>query len=89
MVIILTRLLILQKTHVISDIMSEITIKIPDNIPVIPLKKKIDELVKEEELKWMLFEKCKEHISLTESDLKDLQAIREKTWQKTKKKFNL
>ena len=69
--------------------MSEITIKIPENIPVTSLKKKINELVKEEELKWMLFEKCKEQISLTESDLNDLEVIREKTWQKTKKKFNL
>ena len=75
--------------YVISDKMSEITIKIPENIPVTSLKKKINELVKEEELKWMLFEKCKEQISLTESDLDDLEVIREKTWQKTKKKFNL
>lgn len=69
--------------------MSEITIKIPEDIPVTSLKKKINELVKEEELKWMLFEKCKEQISLTESDLDDLEVIRERTWQKTKKKFNL
>jgi hypothetical protein len=69
--------------------MSKITIKIPENIPVAPLKRKIDDLVKEEELKWALFEKCKEKISLTESDLKDIEAIREKTWQKTKKKYNL
>ena len=75
--------------YVISDKMSEITITIPENIPVTSLKKKINELVKEEELKWMLFEKCKEQISLTESDLNDLEVIREKTWQKTKKKFNL
>jgi hypothetical protein len=75
--------------YVISDKMSEITIKIPENIPVTSLKKKINELVKEEEFKWMLFEKCKEQISLTESDLNDLEVIREKTWQKTKKKFNL
>jgi hypothetical protein len=75
--------------YVISDKMSEITIKIPENIPVTSLKKKINELVKEEELKWMLFEKCKEQISLTESDLNDLEVIRERTWQKTKKKFNL
>ena len=66
--------------------MREITIKVPEEIPLSSLKRKIDELVKEEELKWALFAKCKEELSLTEKDLDELEKIREKLWNKTKKK---
>jgi len=49
------------------------------------LKRKIDELIKEEEVKWALFEKCKEEISLTEEELNEL----EEAWKETKKKYGL
>ena len=63
--------------------MNEIKTKIPEEIP--SLKKKIDELIKEEKIKWALFEKCKEEISLTEEDLDELEKMREKSWKETKK----
>lgn len=66
--------------------MREITIKVPEEIPLSSLKRKIDELVKEEELKWALFVKCKEELSLTEKDLDELEKIREELWKETKKK---
>ncbi|OPY48776.1 MAG: hypothetical protein A4E48_02568 [Methanosaeta sp. PtaU1.Bin060] len=69
--------------------MEEITVKIPKGLPGAYLKKKIDELVKEEELKWALFERCKEELSLTEDDLEDLEKAREKAWGKTRKKYDL
>lgn len=73
--------------HVIT--MSEITIRVPEEIPLPSLKRKIDELVKEEELKWALFEKCKEELSLTQQDLDELEKIREESWKETKKKYKL
>ncbi|MGD2249232.1 MAG: hypothetical protein PVF58_12570 [Candidatus Methanofastidiosia archaeon] len=45
-------------------------------------------MIKEEEMKWALFEKCKEELSLTEEDLDELEKIREESW-KAKKKYKL
>jgi hypothetical protein len=53
------------------------------------LKKKIDDLVREEELKWALFERCKEELSLTEDDLEELEIARERAWSETRKKYGL
>ena len=49
--------------------MSEIKINVPKGIPLSPLKRKIDRLVKEEEIKWTLFEKCKDELLLDKNDL--------------------
>lgn len=73
--------------HVIT--MSEITIRVPEEIPLPSLKRKIDDLIKEEEMKWALFEKCKEELSLTQQDLDELEKIREESWKETKKKYKL
>ena len=69
--------------------MEEITVKIPKGLPGPYLKKTIDDLVKEEELKWALFERCKEELSLSEDDLQELEAAREKAWTETRKKYGL
>jgi hypothetical protein len=70
-------------------LMEEITIKVPKGLPGSYLKKKIDDLVREEELKWALFERCKEELSLTEDDLKELEIARERAWSETRKKYGL
>ena len=69
--------------------MTEIRIKIPEEMPLFPLRRKIDELVKEEEIRWALFEKCKEELSLSEGELHDLEKARETVWKETKKKYGL
>ena len=69
--------------------MSEITIKVPEEIPLPSIKKKIDELIKEEKIKWALFEKCKEELPLTEEDLSEFEKVREESWKETKKKYKL
>lgn len=69
--------------------MGELLVQVPENVPLTPLKKKIDELVKEEELRWALFEKCKDDLAMSEEDLNELERIREEVWQKEKKKFDL
>jgi hypothetical protein len=40
-------------------------------------------------LKWALFERCKEELSLTEGDLAELETAREKAWSQTRKKYGL
>jgi hypothetical protein len=70
--------------------MEEITVKVPRGLPGPYLKKKkIDGLVREEELKWALFERCKEDLSLSEDDLVELERAREKAWCETRKKYGL
>ena len=69
--------------------MEEITIKIPKGLPGPYLKKKIDDLVEEEALKWALFKRCKEELALTEDDLEELEKAREKAWSETRKKYDL
>jgi hypothetical protein len=70
-------------------LMEEITIKIPKGLPGSYLKKKIDDLVREEELKWALFERCRDELSLTKDDLEQLESARERAWSETRKKYGL
>ena len=69
--------------------MNEMTLRVPEEIPILSIKRKIDELIKEEEMKWALFEKCKEELSLTEDDLDELEKIKEESWKKVRKKCKL
>ncbi|MCZ7401288.1 MAG: hypothetical protein O8C61_03615 [Candidatus Methanoperedens sp.] len=69
--------------------MSELLIQIPKDIPVSSLKRKIDDLIREEEIRWVLFEKCKKELSLGEKELEYLEIVREKAWKETKKKYGL
>jgi len=69
--------------------MAEIKIHVPESIPPSVLKKRIEEIIKEEELKWALFEKAKEEMVLTEEDLKELEKIREDAWKEIKRKYGL
>ena len=49
--------------------MGVIEVEVPEGIPLKPLKKKINELAKEEEARWALFERAKEEINLSEAEL--------------------
>ncbi len=69
--------------------MTEICITLPEEIPVSTLKRKIDELIKEEEIRWTLFKKCKDELSLSEKELEELEITREVAWKETKKKYGL
>lgn len=69
--------------------MEEITVKVPKGLIGPYLKKKIDDLVREEELKWALFERCKDELSLTKEDLAQLESARERAWEETRKKYGL
>jgi hypothetical protein len=67
--------------------MSELLIQIPKDIPLSSIKRRIDDLIQEEEIRWVLFEKCKTDLALNEKELEDLEIVREKAWKETKKKF--
>ena len=69
--------------------MPTITIDVPENVPVEIIKRKIQKLIKEEQLKWELFEKAKEELNLTEEDLEDFEKAREEAWKEIKKKYGL
>lgn len=69
--------------------MTEITIKIPENIPLPLLKRKINKLIKEEEIRWALFEKSRDEILLSQEELDELEEIRDKAWKETRKKYGL
>lgn len=69
--------------------MDEIIVKVPKGLPVQYLKKKIEDLVKEEELKWALFERCKEELSLSGEDLEALEKARELAWSETRNRYGL
>jgi len=69
--------------------MSELLIQIPKDIPVSSLKRRIYDLIQEEEIRWVLFEKCKKDLALNEKELEELEIVREKAWNETKKKYGL
>jgi hypothetical protein len=66
-----------------------IEVDIPDCLPIIPIKKKIDDLIKEEEARWVLFERAVQDLNLTEEDLLALEEVREKVWKEEKKNLGL
>lgn len=69
--------------------MGEIVVKVPEGLPLIHLKKKIDDLVKEEGLRWALMERCKADLGLESEDLERLEQIREEVWLREKKRYVL
>jgi len=64
---------------------SEITIRVPKGVPLSPLKKKIDELIREEEVRWALYYKSREVLAIGREELEDLEEIRDKVWIEEKK----
>lgn len=69
--------------------MDGIIVKIPKGLRGPYLKKRIEDLVREEELRWSLFERYKEELSLSEEDIGELEKAREKAWSETRKKYGL
>jgi hypothetical protein len=66
-----------------------IEVEIPDCLTLKPLKKKIDDLIKEEETKWVLFKRAAEDLDLAEEDLLDLEKARESVWKEEKESLGL
>lgn len=65
--------------------MGVIEVEIPDFLPIKPLKKKIDDLILEEETRWILFRKAVDDLDLKEEDLLELEKVRDSVWKEEKK----
>jgi len=64
-------------------------VEVPEGLPLKSLMKKIDDLVKDEEARWVLFERSIVELNLSEVDLEELEEVREKIWKEEKKKLGL
>ena len=69
--------------------MGIIEVEVPEGLPLKSLMKKIDDLVKDEEARWVLFERSIVELNLSEVDLEELEEVREKIWKEEKKKLGL
>ena len=69
--------------------MGKIEVEVPEGLPLKSLMKKIDDLVKDEEARWVLFERSIVELNLSEVDLEELEEVREKIWTEEKKKLGL
>jgi len=58
-----------------------IEVEVPECLHIKPLKEKIDALVREEEARWLLFERSIEELNLTEAELGELEEVREQVWK--------
>ena len=64
-------------------------VKVPEGIPMDSLREKINELIREEEVRWTLFETSREELSIDKAELEDLEQVRESVWKEEKKKYGL
>lgn len=78
-----------QDTYSFGDKVGVIEVDIPDYLPLKPLKKKIDDLIREEETKWVLFKRAVEDLDRSEDDLLALEEVRERVWTEEKKSLGL
>ena len=69
--------------------MGLIEVEVPEGLPLKSLKKKIDDLVKDEEARWVLFERSIVELNLSKVDLEELEEVREKIWMEEKKTLGL
>jgi len=71
----------------LSDFMGVIEVQVPEGLPLNALKKKIDDLVKEEEARWALFEGSREKLNLSKTELAEHDKIEEKITKEDRKKI--
>lgn len=64
--------------------MTEIVLKVPDDLPLPGLVARLNDLIAEEHLKWMLFSKSVDVLALDDKDLSAFEIMREQVWS-TKK----
>ena len=67
--------------------MAEIVVKVPDELPLQGLIARINDLIAEEHLKWMLFSKSTEVLALKDEDIQAFQEMRDLAWTEKKKEF--
>jgi len=69
--------------------MTEIVLDVPDYLPLPGLIERLNTIIAEEHLKWMLFTKSAGVIALDDKDITALEGMRGETWNRKKKHFGL
>jgi hypothetical protein len=69
--------------------MTEIVLKVPDDLPLPSLIARLNDLIAEEHLKWMLFTKSVDVLALNDRDMTAFEEMRGEAWKGTKKDFGL
>lgn len=69
--------------------MTEIVLKVPDDLPLPGLIARLNDLIAEEHLKWMLFIKSVDELAVDDDDIAIFENIRVQTWEETRKRFDL
>lgn len=70
-------------------LMTEIVLDVPDDLPLPGLIERLNTIIAEEHLRWMLFIKSVDVISLDDKDMTALEGMRDETWKEKKKLFGL
>ncbi len=60
--------------------MTEIVLKVPDDLPLPGLVVRLNNLIAEEHLKWMLFSKSVDVLALDDKDLTAFEMMRDQVW---------
>ncbi|MEI7858095.1 MAG: hypothetical protein WCH85_11430 [Methanomicrobiales archaeon] len=68
--------------------MTEIVLKVPDDLPLPGLIARLNDLIAEEHLKWMLFTKSVDELAVDDEDIAQFENFRVQTWKETRKKFD-
>lgn len=69
--------------------MTEIVLKVPDDLPLPGLIARLNDLIAEEHLKWMLFIKSVDELGVDDEDMVIFENIRVQTWKENRKKFDV
>lgn len=69
--------------------MTEIILKVPDDLPLPNLIARLNDIIAEEHLKWMLFTKSVNELAVDTTDMKAFEDLRAQIWTEKKKDFGL
>ncbi|MCJ7794851.1 MAG: hypothetical protein MUP10_03320 [Methanoregulaceae archaeon] len=69
--------------------MTEIILKVPDELPLPGLIARLNDIIAEEHLKWILFTKSVNELAVDTSDMKAFEDMRAQIWIAKKKDFGL
>ena len=69
--------------------MTEIVLKVPDDMPLPGLISRLNSLIAEEHLKWMLFTKSVDELAVDTTDMMAFEDMRTRVWNEKRKDFGL
>jgi hypothetical protein len=69
--------------------MTEIILKVPDDLPLPNIIARLNDIIAEEHLKWMLFTKSVNELAVDTTDMKAFEDLRVQIWAGKKKDFGL